>query len=37
MDRSDFIEPPPQSTTDSSTSGVPANGIASITRHRIRG
>jgi len=39
-DRSDFIEPPAQITTDSSTSGVPGqlpNGITSITRHRLAG
>jgi hypothetical protein len=41
QDRAGFLEEPPQITTDSSTSGVPAeqlpNGIGSITRHRLRG
>lgn len=37
-DRSDFIEPPPQITTDSSGAGLPLpNGITSITRHRLAG
>lgn len=35
-DRSDFIEPPAQITTDSSGAGLP-NGISSITRHRLQG
>jgi hypothetical protein len=33
-DRSDFIEPPAQITTDASMAGLP-NGITSITRHRL--
>lgn len=35
-DRSDFIEPAPQNTTESAGVGLP-NGITSITRHRITG
>jgi BioD-like phosphotransacetylase family protein len=33
-DRSDFIEPAAQITTDASGAGLP-NGISSITRHRL--
>jgi hypothetical protein len=41
-DRSDFIEPVPQITTDSSGAGLPdddhpRNGIVTITRHKMRG
>lgn len=38
-DRSDFLEPAAQVTTDSSTAGLPgpSNDITSITRHRIKG
>lgn len=35
-DRSDFIEPPPQITSDASQAGLP-NGITSIRRHRLAG
>jgi hypothetical protein len=35
-DRSDFIEPPVQITSDASGAGLP-NGITSITRHRLAG
>lgn len=40
-DRSDFIEPPAQITTDASGAGLPnnhpRNGITTITRHRLAG
>lgn len=40
-DRSDFIEPPAQITTDASGAGLPdehpRNGIVTITRHRLKG
>lgn len=38
-DRSDFIEPVPQITTDASGAGLPGpgNGIVTITRHRLKG
>lgn len=39
QDRAGFLEDPALITTDASTSGVPgpANGITSITRHRLAG
>lgn len=37
QDRSGFLEEPPQITTDASGAGIPANGIVSITRHRLKG
>jgi hypothetical protein len=40
QDRSGFLEEPPQITTDASGAGLPSpypnNGIASITRHRLK-
>jgi hypothetical protein len=37
QDRAGFLEEPPQITSDSSGAGLPANGITSITRHKLRG
>jgi hypothetical protein len=36
QDRAGFLEEAPQITTESSTAGL-ANGISSITRHRLQG
>jgi hypothetical protein len=37
QERAGFLEEAPQITSDSTTAGVPVNGITSITRHRIKG